>query len=559
MKNEFLNKVKFALQRSTITLIINKEKKIEYKDIVYEKGAIAYEELINPFKENPEQKFDDDKDKEFQNYKKLIKFLDKIKEITNKSISESNLSNLEQELRIEIKLQRDINQSNDDYINSEYILEKSFSKLDKYQDKDVLNNDNYRYFILFSTKIINNPQISSIQKNSSIIGNGSSTNKNEKDIIDKINELYKYRFIIFKKVIGKHRQIAEKIREVNNGLFVSDGYNEIFKYNTDYEKQNGNNNFENYYSFFVEENDVLISQKNIFRFLSKCDDNNSSIKTEFSCRNLFNLKNHTLIICDENKVYCSYNLKDFATTKQNFVLYEKAYRGGIKINDDLLAITSNNILSKGENKLIFFHQISKLFLGEFEVKDYSFILSENNCALMKIPKQENDKLLLVACKKYRKKDENGILLLKLQLNKNKKKKKNEEFYPTENFEVYCFCPLLKIENKLFLKNNDKAQINETEYFFVGGFDLDKGEGLIKLYKVIYDKEIEKIEIKYIRDIIVGKNNVKEDSKCFKGFKGPISCMIQSSTGEILVTCYDGNVYLFSEPNFDSLNQDYDIL
>ena len=408
MKNEFLNKVKFALQRSTITLIINKEKKIEYKDIVYEKGAIAYEELINPFKENPEQKFDDDKDKEFQNYKKLIKFLDKIKEITNKSISESNLSNLEQELRIEIKLQRDINQSNDDYINSEYILEKSFSKLDKYQDKDVLNNDNYRYFILFSTKIINNPQISSIQKNSSIIGNGSSTNKNEKDIIDKINELYKYRFIIFKKVIGKHRQIAEKIREVNNGLFVSDGYNEIFMYNTDYEKQNGNYNFENYYSFFIEENDVLISQKNIFRFLSKCDDNNSSIKTEFSCRNLFNLKNHTLIICDENKVYCSYNLKDFATTKQNFVLYEKAYRGGIKINDDLLAITSNNILSKGENKLIFFHQISKLFLGEFEVKDYSFILSENNCALMKIPKQENDKLLLVACKKYRKKDENGI-------------------------------------------------------------------------------------------------------------------------------------------------------
>lgn len=33
---------------------------------------------------------------------------------------------------------------------------------------------------------------------------------------------------------------------------------------------------------------------------------------------------------------------------------------------------------------------------------------------------------------------------------------------------------------------------------------------------------------------------------FKGFKGPINCIIQSSQGEILVTCNDGNVYSFYE-------------
>jgi hypothetical protein len=64
-------------------------------------------------------------------------------------------------------------------------------------------------------------------------------------------------------------------------------------------------------------------------------------------------------------------------------------------------------------------------------------------------------------------------------------------------------PILKIENKsLFYKTDE----NETEYFFVGVFDLNKNEGSIKLYKVIYDDKIEKIEIKYIQDIIVKEKN-----------------------------------------------------
>ena len=174
---------------------------------------------------------------------------------------------------------------------------------------------------------------------------------------------------------------------------------------------------------------------------------------------------------------------------------------------------------------------------------------------MRIPNKNNDKLLLFTCKKYRKGDKNGILLLKLQLYIDSKKK-FEKFYDTKNYEVYCFCPILEIKNEYSLKKNDKSQANETGYFFVGGFDINKNEGVIKLYKVIYDNEIEKIEIEYIQDIIVGKK--KEDPNSFKGFKGPISCIIQSSTGEILITCYDGNVYLFSEPRLDILKQDYNI-
>ena len=56
------------------------------------------------------------------------------------------------------------------------------------------------------------------------------------------------------------------------------------------------------------------------------------------------------------------------------------------------------------------------------------------------------------------------------------------------------------------------------------------------------------------------NQTNIDLVCFKGFKGPISCIIQSSSGGILVTCYDGNVYLFSPPKIKSLkNENYDII
>ena len=38
---------------------------------------------------------------------------------------------------------------------------------------------------------------------------------------------------------------------------------------------------------------------------------------------------------------------------------------------------------------------------------------------------------------------------------------------------------------------------------------------------------------------------------FKGFNGPVTSIIQSNTtGNILVTCNDGKVYLLTPPNLD---------
>ena len=62
--------------------------------------------------------------------------------------------------------------------------------------------------------------------------------------------------------------------------------------------------------------------------------------------------------------------------------------------------------------------------------------------------------------------------------------------------------------------------------------------MIKLYKILYAQEYDKIKIEYIQDI-----KLKD-----KIFTGPISCITQSSTdGKILITCWDGNIYLFDYP------------
>ena len=79
--------------------------------------------------------------------------------------------------------------------------------------------------------------------------------------------------------------------------------------------------------------------------------------------------------------------------------------------------------------------------------------------------------------------------------------------------------------------------------------------MIKLYKVIYGKEAFETRIQYIQDI----NIDIIDNKKYEYFDGPISCIYQSKiTGNILVCCYNGTVYLFTPPNIDYYinNDDY---
>jgi hypothetical protein len=152
-------------------------------------------------------------------------------------------------------------------------------------------------------------------------------------------------------------------------------------------------------------------------------------------------------------------------------------------------------------------------------------------------KNEN-KVLLCACKKYSQEGKNGILLI------NTSNLENEKIYTyfsdTKNFEVYCFCPILLFNYEKMI--DDKYNYIDTDYFLVGGFDSEKGIGGIKLYKIIFDNEKYENKIEFIQDL--------DD---FKEFKYPVNCIIQDKKSlyqNILVTCLDGNIYLFSGPNIE---------
>ena len=84
-------------------------------------------------------------------------------------------------------------------------------------------------------------------------------------------------------------------------------------------------------------------------------------------------------------------------------------------------------------------------------------------------------------------------------------------------------------------------------------DFKKCKGMIKLYKVIYGKKNNETKIKYIQDVNLNNKNIKR-------LNGPISCITQSSIdGKILITCWDGNIYLCYWPDIsDYLEYDKQI-
>ena len=92
--------------------------------------------------------------------------------------------------------------------------------------------------------------------------------------------------------------------------------------------------------------------------------------------------------------------------------------------------------------------------------------------------------------------------------------------------------------------NKKSEKYDTDYFYAGGFDSIKQRGIIKLYKIIYGDD--QIKIEFINDIIL-----YDEKKKVKLFRMAISCITQSSIdGKILISCWDGNIYLFDSPDIN---------
>lgn len=92
--------------------------------------------------------------------------------------------------------------------------------------------------------------------------------------------------------------------------------------------------------------------------------------------------------------------------RSKFKITDKTYCGGIKIDDNNVAITSNDIIPGGENKLLLFNTNNQ---KSYSINDYSFVDSVNGLALMtKEDIKCNYRVLLCACQKYKKNKKMGF-------------------------------------------------------------------------------------------------------------------------------------------------------
>ena len=244
----------------------------------------------------------------------------------------------------------------------------------------------------------------------------------------------------------------------------------------------------------------------------------------------------------------------------------EGYFNYIKINDNLLALVSNRIIPGGKDLISIYNNNSKKISYSYE--GYSFILSPNGLTLFgkrEIEFNENNdrkkkrkkkskkirinNILLCACKKYYNDQKNGILIINGDIYDYNNT--YHKFFDTGSFEVNCFCPIKKVDNKnINFDNIDKEyknniNITETDYFFVGGFDLVKRQGKIKLFKFILNEGISDIKIDFLQDIEF------LDNDDFNGFDSAINSIVQSNiSGNIIIGCYDEKIYLFTQPNID---------
>jgi len=146
-------------------------------------------------------------------------------------------------------------------------------------------------------------------------------------------------------------------------------------------------------------------------------------------------------------------------------------------------------LNEVNNKLS--TQVNKL---EYEITDNICPTLTETCAcIMKF--KNGPKFLLVGNKKIKNSEKNGILIVNMNL---KIKGIKTNFYDTNNFQIYCLCQII-----LKKENGADSKYVLTQFFLAGGFDLDKKIGMVKLFQLKNEKNL---DIKYIQDLDIEDNN-----------------------------------------------------
>ena len=340
------------------------------------------------------------------------------------------------------------------------------------------------------------------------------------DYIDKGANLFKksskYKIVEVSKKIGNH-QMSDLVKNIGKGRYLSAGTNKKIRiYDEYFEKKLEIDMVDWVYDIIEIESDNeteirLLSCCNNYTFYFIINSENFKYKyfkykiVSISSKSILKSENGFIIMGDAG-IYNIHNIfeknNDYI---QKYQISKSNFRGGTKINEYLYAFTSNSILPNGEDFLIIYNTRSKIIVKSIE--KYSFIVSSNGLCLIDTNINKNNKILLCACRKYNSGQKNGILLIELQLNNNNNKYQ-EFFYDTECFQVNCFCQICDVKNENAMGDDitkkENIKIKKTNFVLVGGYDEDRGEGVIKLYKIKenFSKILNLNLMKTLKDLII---------------------------------------------------------
>ena len=443
-----------------------KENNSEKTEDTKENNNDRYYYIKDEIKKLKDEKLDEEDIKLLDNFMALTNFIDKIENyVKNNSVKLD-------EFQLKLIFNEDKVKGNNNLrnVNCEYEIKSLYLNLDdeknKYQDKDILNrDDNINNFKELFNRL--NP-LTSLSKSKKInFSNISSIPlKDSKSLLSwqrELKTIASNEHELSIEIIGKHDISANYIKELSNGLLISGGPNKLIVYN-------GFNNYKEYEIKISNDNiceieedkdkmiNVLICSENEIKLLKIRNDSNYEYSMQYAkdkgIRICFQF-NKDYIVCNQKGVFIINDfLSKIASAYEQNIL-NNAYFTGIRINNKIIALTSNKNDENGKDKIIFFNYYSRRIVKSIE--NYSFALSHSSLALM--PREEtNKKILLCACKKYKEGQKNGILLLKCDLNEDFKIL-SINFYETENFEVFCLCPISQFIDDLFILNKKKNSRN----------------------------------------------------------------------------------------------------
>ena len=563
LKNNYIKEE--ILKNSILTFVISREDKtfsiINNINISYgTTNKITYDELLGlQVKNNSENNSELNK-----TFSLFIQFLEKFFAKITENISDCKIHN---EIEIILEFQKNPENGKLDIVYSIPKEKRSFedqdilnTELDKLNELDLFIEDIKAYIANNQQEIFNRSTITSsaLTDTSSFKASTNIELRNGSNVGSYIgyDDSIDFQIIKYIKNIDVHKDSVKFFLQLKNGYFFSCGDDKLMilydqdlnvlkkiqniddtLYNVS-EKDSWNHKYIEIIACYLT--NIYLIKFNLEKRFKHEVRKYEIPKTKISfCKEM---KDNYYILCGINNVLKVKDIfNDNLQAKKMFRLSDSSFRIGCKIYDkndnsdktdknEYIALISNSLIPGGNNELAIFNISENK--KSYSLSEFSPAITENGIECIKY--KDNNKIitnLLCACKEYNPHGKNGILIL--DINEDNIEDINYKFLNTYNFEVYCFCQI----HINAINLNNEIIYEATNFFFAGGLDLERGMGIVKLYKIIIK---DNLKIKYLQDI-----------ENFYGFKTAVNSITQSkNSGQIIITTIDGNIFNFSKPNIN---------